>query len=295
MENIQTKVPDSRRGKYVVIGLLAVICLLSFHVYREHKLKKDLVRRKAFLLGKLRDSRMSESKTTTKLERVTQGFEEKKQQLTAKGKEIEDWKNKLEEMTNSYNKGLQEVVSLKESATKSQDSLATLKKQYLNASSTIDIMKDKLERTLKICDSTKGETESLNKSIKDKEAELHDCTTEKDNLENEKQDLTEKLNKLKIKLTASQSQRVDNKPVNDNTNNRQDLGVVGEVADKRRQSKSRIGRAQSTESATTRVTTVPDVTSKVTDVTSQSGAPKKYRTGTETLPSESPTSPETEE
>lgn len=68
MDNVQTKVPSNRRGKFLVVGLLLIILVMLFHLYRGHNFKKDMVRRKAFLIAKLRNSKSAEVTMSLKVE-----------------------------------------------------------------------------------------------------------------------------------------------------------------------------------------------------------------------------------
>jgi predicted nuclease with TOPRIM domain len=65
--NVQTKTPNNRRTKYIFIGLVAVICVLSYQLYKENSAKKRLITRKTYLIGKLYECRVSSEKIETSL------------------------------------------------------------------------------------------------------------------------------------------------------------------------------------------------------------------------------------
>lgn len=94
--NVQTKVPESRRTRYFIVGLLAVIFVLSFQLYRVNNKKNDVVRRKTFLIGKLYDCRVAAEKSVTKYKNKQAENEHLVKELTAK-------QNAHEEITKKYN------------------------------------------------------------------------------------------------------------------------------------------------------------------------------------------------
>lgn len=116
MENVLAKSPENRRGKFLVIGLVVVICVLSLQVYQQHILKKNLIRRKAFLLERLRESKAAESKSTYTLKLKILEVQDQKKKIDAKSQEIENVKKDLTSLTNDYNKKINDLQKLRTSA-----------------------------------------------------------------------------------------------------------------------------------------------------------------------------------
>ena len=113
---VQTKMPDNRRTKYFIVGLIAVILVLSFQLYRVHKTKNQLVRRKTFLVGKLLDCRVSAEKN----EKKNKGLQTKNEQLASALRVEKDAHEKRKTQYNtleaSYESKTGELLSLRKSA-----------------------------------------------------------------------------------------------------------------------------------------------------------------------------------
>lgn len=109
MDNVQTKVPSNRRGKFLVVVLFLVIFVMLFHLYREHNFKKDLVRRKAFLIARLRDSKTAEVKMSIKVEG-------QRKELIKRQTQLQQVQNELTEAKSSYHKQMAALKDLEKSA-----------------------------------------------------------------------------------------------------------------------------------------------------------------------------------
>lgn len=114
--NVLTKMPDNKRTKYIIIVLLAVIVVLSYQLYKENKLKKDLVGRKAFLYKKLKQCYDDGEKSEAKYINVRKEKMKLNSDLEDKTEKHKKLSNDYEELQQSFNKKEMELHSLQKSA-----------------------------------------------------------------------------------------------------------------------------------------------------------------------------------
>ena len=80
-EKVETKTIPSRRMKYFIVGLFAIIFVLSYHLYKVHREKKEVARRKGYFIQKYRDSKKLSEKLTTEVKMKTSTVTSLRKQL----------------------------------------------------------------------------------------------------------------------------------------------------------------------------------------------------------------------
>lgn len=113
---VETKTPSSRRTKFVFVGLAAIICLLSYQLYSENKVKKQLVTRKSFYISKLYECRAASEKTETKYQDKKTANERLVKQLSDKMNEYDALSKKYSDIQDSYESQAENLSELKKSA-----------------------------------------------------------------------------------------------------------------------------------------------------------------------------------
>ncbi len=113
---VDTKIPNNRRTKYIIIGLVVVIFVLSYQLYSAHKIKKGLVERKTFFVSKLYECRVAAEKTDAKYKDKRTQNEQLAKQLAAKSDDYEKMSNSYKELQASYDSKTTELQKLQQSA-----------------------------------------------------------------------------------------------------------------------------------------------------------------------------------
>ena len=113
---VETKAPSNRRTKYIIIGLLAVICVLSYQLYSVTKVKTQLVNRKSFYISKLYECRASSEKTETKYQEKRTTNEKLTKDLSDKTDEYVKILKKYSDLEDSYQSQTDELSKLQKSA-----------------------------------------------------------------------------------------------------------------------------------------------------------------------------------
>ena len=113
--NVQTKTPPNRR-KYLLIGLVVVICVLSYQLYKENTAKRRVVSRKSYLIGKLYECRVASEKSETSLKDKKSQNTQLTKDLTAKTNEYNELKTTNDNLQESFDAKAAELQSLQKSA-----------------------------------------------------------------------------------------------------------------------------------------------------------------------------------
>ena len=113
---MQTKSPNKRRSKYIIVGLIAVICVLCFQLHKENTAKKELITRKSFLIGKLYECRVASEKFNTKYKDKRAQNEILTKDLAAKTASYDEMSRKYDELETSYSAKTDELQQLQQSA-----------------------------------------------------------------------------------------------------------------------------------------------------------------------------------
>jgi chromosome segregation ATPase len=90
--------------------------MLSYQLHSAHKIKKSLVERKAYLIGKLYDCRVAAEKTDAKYKDKRTQNEQLAKQLAAKSDDYEKMSNSYKELQASYDSKTTELQKLQQSA-----------------------------------------------------------------------------------------------------------------------------------------------------------------------------------
>ena len=113
---VETKTPSSRRTKFVFVGLAAIICVLSYQLYSENKVKKQLVTRKSFYISKLFECRAASEKTETKYQAKKTEHERLVKQLSDKMNDYDTLSKKYSDIQDSFESQEASLSELKKSA-----------------------------------------------------------------------------------------------------------------------------------------------------------------------------------
>lgn len=112
-----TKTSEKRSyAKFLVLILVVAICFLLFMLHKASDVNKRLVRRKSFLLDRLRTSKEAEENTLSKLKEMTLELEERKKQVDTITKQKEESEKKAQDLTNSYNEKVTELEAARKTA-----------------------------------------------------------------------------------------------------------------------------------------------------------------------------------
>ncbi|CAB3992089.1 Hypothetical predicted protein [Paramuricea clavata] len=198
--NVQTKLPNKRRSKYIIVGLIAVICVLCFQLHRENRAKKELIARKSFLIGKLYECRVASEKINTKYKDKRTQNEKLTKDLAAITASNEDMLKKYDELQTSYHTKTDELQQLQQSADERKNELSALKENYENAMSSVTTMQGKLDDTIKVCEQHKENSRSANITTAQRTRELEICKRGKTVLEQEREDLVASEQDLQKKI-----------------------------------------------------------------------------------------------
>ena len=240
--NVQTKTPPNRRTKYLLIGLVVVICVLSYQLYKENTAKKRLVSRKSYLIGKLYECRVASEKSETSLKEKKSENTQLTKDLTAKTKEYNELKTTKESLQESFNAKAAELQSLQKSADQWRSQISTLKENYDSAMSSVKAMQGKLDRTIQVCEIHKKSSQSLNITFAQTQRELETCKQEKANLEQERDVVVANEQGLRKKVQElDQTQNIRRSVVSDGGTRLQVQNNVGQPP------LSTVGKVQDTE------------------------------------------------
>ncbi|XP_028398998.1 CAP-Gly domain-containing linker protein 1-like [Dendronephthya gigantea] len=204
--NVQTKTPKNRRAKFIIIGLIVVICILSFQLYRINKIKKQLVIRKSFLINKLYECRVSSEKMEGKFKEKRAQNEQLKKTIATKQEAYEEMSAKYNELETSLNKKTEELTTLKKKADDSKKDLSNIQQEYDSAMSSIKSMQGQLDETIKVCDKHKEATRSLNESTAQIMHKLEVCNQDMANLQRDRTEMQQKRAGLERNQQALQSE-----------------------------------------------------------------------------------------
>lgn len=110
------KTPQNRRTKFVLIGLVAVICVLCFQLYKVNNIKSELVSRKSFLIRRLHECRVDSEETLTKYRNKRHESERLTKDLEAKNTEYEQMSQKYQDLEKLYESETRKLTGLQQSA-----------------------------------------------------------------------------------------------------------------------------------------------------------------------------------
>ncbi|XP_046839324.1 myosin-9-like isoform X1 [Xenia sp. Carnegie-2017] len=181
--NVHTKMPDNKRTKYIIIVLLAVIVVLSYQLYKENKLKKDLVRRKAFLYKKLNQCYVDGEKSEAKYSNVRKEKMKLNSDLEDKTEKHEKLSKDYDELQRSFDKKEMELHSLQKSADEDEKQLSKLKANYDSAISSVRTVQGKVNKTLVVCNKNKEENIQFKEKVEGLMEQLQQCKDDKSQIE----------------------------------------------------------------------------------------------------------------